>query len=266
MTSASTTRLQYFHIVAPPPQAGFVGRESEIIEGQRCLAAGRLLTLTGSGGCGKTRLALRLAEVVQGQYRDGVVLVELAAVSDPGLVPQTLGAALDVREQPGRPLLETLSEALHSRRLLLVLDNCEHVIEAAAHLAKALLRSCLYLKILATSREALRIPGEAARRVPSLSLPEPGRHGSDAMESEAVRLFVERATALAPKFALTPGNTDAVAQICLRLDGIPLAIELAAARIRHLPPDEIASRLDDSFRVLTGEPGRALPRHDTLQA
>ena len=266
MPYAPSTRLQYFQIAAPPPQAGFIGRDAEIIEGQRCLASSRLLTLTGSGGCGKTRLALRLADTIQAQYRDGVCLVELAAVADPRLVPQTVGAALDVREQPGRQLLDTLSEALQPRRLLLVLDNCEHVIEAAAQLAKALLRSCPGVKILATSREALRIPGEIARRVPSLSLPEPGHHGSDVLKSEAVQLFVDRAKSIAPAFELTPENTSAVARICSRLDGIPLAIELAAARIGQLKPEEIASRLEDSFRDLKAESGEAITRHDTLQA
>ncbi len=266
MSLATTTRLVPLEITAPRAQTGFVGRDGEIAEGVRCLGSARLLTLTGSGGCGKTRLAIQLANTIGGQYPDGVWLVELAAVSDPRLVPQTVAAVLSVREQPGRPFIDTLSTTLHSRRLLLVLDNCEHVIEAAAQLAKALLRSCPALRILATSREALRIPGEVSRRVPSLSLPGSGRHGSEVMKSEAVRLFVDRATSLVPTFALTAGNTDAVAQICVRLDGIPLAIELAAARIKLLTPEEIASRLDHSFRLLTGGPGRALPRHQTLQA
>jgi len=266
MPYASSTRLNPLPISTPRPQTGFVGRDAEILEGQRCLSRARLLTLTGSGGCGKTRLALRLADTIQEQYRDGVWLVELAAVSDPGLVPQTVAAVLGVREQPDRPLVESLSEAVGSRRLLLLLDNCEHVIEAVASLAGALLRSCRAVSILATSREALRIPGEISRRVPSLSLPDPKRHGSDVMESEAVRLFLERATSLVPTFALTAGNTPAVARICRRLDGIPLAIELAASRIRLLTPDEIASRLDESFRLSASEPGRELPRHQTLQA
>jgi predicted ATPase len=266
MSLATTTRLVPLEITAPRAQTGFVGRDGEIAEGVLCLGSARLLTLTGSGGCGKTRLAIQLANTIGGQYPDGVWLVELAAISDPRLVPQTVAAVLGVREQPGRSLLDTLSTTLRSRRLLVVLDNCEHVIEAAAPLAKALLSSCPNLRILATSREALRIPGEISRRVPSLSLPGPGRRGSDAMKSEAVRLFVDRAKALVPAFALNAGNTDAVAQICIRLDGIPLAIELAASRVKLLTPGEIASRLDDSFRLLTGGPGRALPRHQTLQA
>ena len=250
----------------PHLQSGFVGREGEIVEGRRCLASTRFLTLTGSGGCGKTRLAIELAEAIRGEFPEGVWLVELASVSDRRLIPQTIAAVLGIREQPGRPLVETLSGTLSSRNLLLVLDNCEHVLEATAQVAETLLRSCPGLRILATSREALRVPGEISRRVPSLSFPGAGRHGPDAMKFEAVRLFVERATAIVPTFALTENNATAVVQICRQLDGIPLAIELAAARIRLLSPQEIASRLENSFRLLTSGPRGTLPRHQTLRA
>ena len=250
----------------PRPQTGFIGRESEIVEGRRCLATGRLLTLTGSGGCGKTRLAIELADATRAEYPDGVWMVELAPVSDPTLVPQTVAAGLAIREQPGRPIVETLSETLASRKLLIVLDNCEHLLEPAARTAETLVRSCPGLRILATSRESLRIPGEISRRVPSLSVPDSERHGEEIMKYEAIRLFAERAAVVVPTFEVTPRNAIAVAQICRRLDGIPLAIELAAARVRLLTPEQIATRLDDSFRLLTAGPRGALARHQTLRA
>jgi non-specific serine/threonine protein kinase len=250
----------------PRPQTGFIGRESEIAEGRRCLASARLLTLTGSGGCGKTRLAIELAESIRSEFPDGTWLVEFASISDPTLVPQTIAAALAVREQPERPIIETLSETLAPRKVLVVLDNCEHLLESAARTAETLVRSCPGLKVLATSRESLRIPGEVSRRVPSLSLPDSGRHGTEILKYEAIRLFVQRATSIVPTFSLTPKNAIAIAEICRRLDGIPLAIELAAARVRLLTPEQIASRLDDSFRLLTAGPRGALARHQTLRA
>jgi len=206
--------------------SSFVGREKELAEVERLLEETRLLTLTVSGGCGKTRLALAAAaELVEG-YEDGVWVVELAPLADPALVPQVVASTLGVREQPGRSLTEALSYYLRTRKVLLVLDNCEHLIDACAELAEALLHSCPELRILATSREALGITGEVAWPVPSLSLPDLRRLPD--IESltryESARLFVERAAAVKPSFALTAQNAPSVAQICYRLDGIPLAL------------------------------------------
>ncbi|MBI4278278.1 MAG: tetratricopeptide repeat protein [Armatimonadetes bacterium] len=246
----------------------FVGRERDMEEVKRLLAGTRLLTLTGTGGCGKTRLALQVAAELLEEFRDGVWLVELAALADPALIPQAVASALGVREEPGRPLLATLTDHLHPRHLLLILDNCEQVVAACARLAEALLRACPTLRVLATSREPLGIAGETTWRVPSLSLPDPQRLPSleHLAQYEAVRLFVDRAAAVQPSFVLTPRNAPAVAQVCQRLDGIPLAIELAAARARVLTVEQIARRLDDRFRLLTGGSRTAMPRHQTLRA
>jgi predicted ATPase/class 3 adenylate cyclase len=252
----------------PLQVTSFVGRERELADVRRLLGATRLLTLTGPGGTGKTRLALQAAADVLEQYPDGVWLTELGALADPELVPQAAGAAAGVREEPGRPLLATLTDALRPKRLLLVLDNCEHLLDACARLADALLRACPQVRILATSREPLGMAGEAPYRVPSLALPEPGSRPSvEALTHyEAVRLFVERATVVQPTFALTGRNAPAVAQVCARLDGIPLALELAAARVRVLPVAQLLGRLEDRFRLLTGGSRTALERHQTLQA
>jgi predicted ATPase/class 3 adenylate cyclase len=260
--------LEAFAHNLPAQLTSFVGREREMAEVRRLLRSTRLLTLTGAGGCGKTRLALQVAADLLEQYADGVWLVELAALADPALVPQTVAAALGVREQPGRSLTETLSGYLRRKSLLLLLDNCEHLLAACSHLAESLLRSCPNLRILASSREGLGIAGETAYRVPSLSLPDLQRLPSvDALtQFEAVRLFVERAGAALPSFALNDGNAPAVASVCRRLDGIPLAIELAAARVKALPVEKIAERLDDRFRLLTGGSRTALPRQQTLRA
>lgn len=254
----------------PHPQSTFVGRQRELAEIRRSLSATRLLTLTGSGGCGKTRMAVAAAAVLREDYPDGVWMVEFAAVTDPGLTRQTVAEALGLREQPGRELLETMTEWLRPKRLLLLLDNCEHLLESIASLTKDLLSACPRLRALATSREGLGVPEEQARRIPSLSLPPlaSGRGGevAQAIRSEAVHLFVDRARALAPAFRLSDENVAAVVQICRRLDGIPLALELAAARIQLLLPEEIAARLDDRFRLLTGGPRGAIPRQQTLHA
>jgi non-specific serine/threonine protein kinase len=246
----------------------FIGRAREIAEVRRLLGAARLVTLTGSGGAGKTRLALQVAADIVEDYPDGVWLAEFAPIADPALVPKTVASALNVPEQPGREMIETLVDALRPKSLLLVLDNCEHLLAACADLAAAVLRACPQVRILATSREGLRVPGETLSRVPSLSLPDARRFPTpeDLVLYEAVRLFVDRATATAPEFGVTSENAPAVAQVCQRLDGIPLAIELAAARIKVLAVEQIAARLDDRFRLLTGGSRMVLPRQQTLRA
>ncbi len=261
------------HRDASPPNnlplelSSFVGREKELAEVKRLLENTRLLTLTGPGGCGKTRLALAAAGELE-ELEDGVWLVELAPLADPSLVPQAVAFVLGTREQPGRSLTETLSDHLRTKKLLLVLDNCEHLVEACAGLAEALLRSCPELRVLATSREALDITGEVAWPVPSLSLPDLRRLPD--IESlpryESARLSVERTAAVNPIFALTEQNATAVAQVCYRLDGIPLALELAAARAKVLPVEQIANRLDDCFGLLSAGGRTAMPRHRTLHA
>ena len=248
--------------------SSFVGREKERAEVKRLLEETRLLTLTGSGGSGKTRLALAVASEHLEGFEDGVWMIELASLADPSLVAQALASALGVREQPGRSLSESLSDYLASKKLLLVLDNCEHLIEACAELAEALLRYSPELRVLATSREALGITGEVAWPVPSLSLPDLRRLPDieSLPEYESARLFVERAVAANPTFTVTEQNAPAVAQVCYRLDGIPLAIELAAARTKVLSVEEVADRLDDCFRVLSAGGRTARPRQHTLHA
>ncbi len=233
----------------------------------------RLVTLTGPGGAGKTRLSLQVAADVLDYFIDGVWFVELAPLSDAASVPQALASALGLREEPGRPLLNTLTDYLRPKKLLVILDNCEHLVTACAQLAQTLLQRCERLHILATSREAFGIPGETIFRVPSLSLPskgglqpETGDLASVLSQYEAVRLFIDRAVAVLPNFTVTNQNAPAVAQICQRLDGIPLAIELAAARVQMFSVEQIASRLDDRFRLLTGGSRTALPRQQTLRA
>ena len=260
----------------PIPLSSFIGREEETATVKRLLAAGagssaappvRLLTLTGPGGSGKTRLAIRAATDLLDAFADGVWWVELAALSDGALAPQAIARALGVRESPGEPLTDLLVAFLRPRRLLLVLDNCEHLITACAVLADTLLAHCPHLAIIATSRQALGLPGEHTLPVPTLPVPHYGRWTlvESLLNFEGVRLFIERATAVNPRFALTEANAPAVMQLCARLDGIPLALELAAMWVKTLPVEEVAARLDDRFSLLTFGSRAAPPRHQTLR-
>jgi predicted ATPase/class 3 adenylate cyclase len=256
----------------PISLTSFIGRESALADVSALLAPGpassRLVTLTGAGGSGKTRLAIEVGRRLVDRFADGVWLVELAALADPAVIPTTVLAAMGGQEVPGRPPIETLTRYLRSQATLLILDNCEHLVSACAQLVETLLRSCPHLSVLATSREGLAVPGEVAWRVPSLAVPvraetlTPER----AAEFEAIRLFVERAASARSGFSLTRENVATVAQVCAQLDGIPMAIELAAARVKLLTIDQIVERLDDRFRLLTGGSRTALPRHRTLQA
>jgi predicted ATPase/class 3 adenylate cyclase len=252
----------------PVQPTSFVGREAELRQVTSLLDTTRCLTLIGAGGIGKTRLALQAATELIDDYRDGVWFVELASLSDGQLVPRTVAAALSVPPETGRSPLDTLSDALRARQLLLILDNCEHVIESCARLVDRLLHDCPETRTLATSREALGIAGERRWTVPPLATP-PGdaRPSAQHLSSyESVRLFLERATMIAPGFTLTEANGPAISQISRQLDGIPLAIELAAARVNVLSPDQIAQRLDDRFRLLKTGSRTAQPRQQTLQA
>ena len=253
----------------PTARTSFVGRERELIEIKRTLATTWLLTLSGAGGSGKTRLALEVARDLVRAYPDGVWMVNLVGLSEPELVAQEVATALKVREQPGRPLIGTLTDALRTKQMLVVLDNCEHLIEAAARLTQTLLEGCPNLRILATSRKTLGVAGEVNWRVPSLSLPDLQRSptAEELSGYESARLFVDRARHHNPAFALTPQNARAVVQICQRLEGIPLAIELAAARVAVLSVEQIAERLEDSLKLLAVVSRRmADPRHQTMRA
>ena len=252
----------------PADASSFVGRRHELAELKALLGHGRLLTLTGTGGAGKTRLALELARSVEGEFADGAAFVELAPVAVPSRVVGAVAAAFDLQPLPGQALEEALVGLVAPRELLLVLDNCEHVLEASATLAGALLRTSPRLTLLVTTREPLRLPGEMVFRVPSLGIPDP-EHLPGAAELagyESVSLFVERAAAVAPGFTLDDGNAADVARICFRLDGLPLALELAAGRVGGLSPAAIAARLDDRFRLLRAGASHAPTRQQTLEA
>ena len=252
----------------PAPPTSFVGREREIAELRTLLEAHRLVTLTGTGGVGKTRLALRLGADLADAHRDGVWMVELAALHDPDLVPQTVVAALGLKEQPGRDLARTLTDALERKHLLLLLDNAEHLLAACASLTDTVLRRCPHVTVLVTSRERLGVPGELSYRVPSLSVPDPERDATarSLMDYESARLFSERVQLHRPHFAVTDRDAPALANLCRRLDGIALAIELAAARVRSMSLEDVNRRLDHRLGLLTGG-ARTLPhRQQTLRA
>lgn len=252
----------------PAQLTSFIGREKETEEIKELISANRIVTLTGSGGAGKSRLSLRVGMDCLHEFSDGVWLVELAPVTDPALIPQTLLSIFSLREDRHRSALNVLVDYLRSKTLLLLLDNCEHLIGTCAQISAALLQSCPKVRILASSREALGITGEVAYRVPSLDTPNPENLPPlDQLErADSIRLFIDRAATAKPGFTLTSVNAFSLAQICFRLDGIPLAIELAASRVKVLSPDQIAARLDDRFRLLTGGSRTALPRQQTLRA
>ena len=238
----------------PTQLTTFIGREHEISQAQKKLSNAKLLTLIGPGGTGKTRLSVQIAGEQIANFKDGVWMVELAPISDAANIVTAIASVFDLREVQNIPLINILLDYLRAKELLLILDNCEHLVEASAQIADQLLHTCPGLKIIASSREALGIDGETIYRVPSLK------------DDESTRLFVERATKAEPRFQLTDKNASSVAQICSRLDGIPLAIELAAARVKLFTPEQIAERLDDRFKLLTGGSRTALERQQTLRA
>lgn len=251
----------------PAEMTTFVGRGRQLAQAQRLLETTRLVTLTGVGGVGKTRLALRMAAQVPGMFRDGVWLADLAPLADPDLLDRTVAETLGIRDHSARPGVDILVERLRDKQLLLVLDNCEHVVHAVAALVVALLRAAPGLRVLATSRQRLGLPGEHVLLVPPLTVPAREDAELPLTRYEAVGLLVERAAASAPDFQITERNRDAVIQLCQRLDGIPLAIELAAVRLTTLSIEEILDRLDERFRLLTGTGARiAPPYHQTLRA
>ena len=252
----------------PIPSTSFIGREKEVEEIIQLVNKHRLITLTGAGGVGKTRLAIQSSNKMQDDFKDGVGWIELAPLTKETLLPQAVAKGLSVREVPNQSLEETLAKFLYSRQFLLVLDNCEHLIAGCAQLVDRLLSTCPNLKILATSREALGLMSEYVWSVPVLSLPtmQSTLLIDSLMQYEAIRLFVERASAAQPDFVLTKQNASSVAQVCQRLDGIPLAIELAAARVKMMSVGEIAKHIEDRFDFLTAGSRTALPRHQTLRA
>ena len=259
----------------PVALTSFVGRERELQEVTELLGTTRLVTLTSMGGTGKTRLSLEVAAAVQADYPDGVWLVELASLGVARLVPEAVAAVLGVKEQAGRTVMEALEKFVKDRQLLLILDNCEHLVEAAAALAKQLLRAGRAVQVLASSRERLHVMGETAYPLPSLALPDLppvsaatfDANQLDAFkQNEAVCLFIDRARAAQPGFQVTRGNAVAIADICRRLDGIPLAIELAAARVYAMSVEQIAGRLEDRFGLLSSGDKTAAPRQQTLRA
>ncbi len=262
--------LDSAHHNLPVQLTSFIGREKEIADVIHLLEKSRMVTLVGPGGTGKTRISIQVASEILDQYPDGVWLVELAPILDALLIPRTIASAIGLRDEPQRPVIDMLllCDYLFDKELLLILDNCEHLVEASAQLADWLLHACPQIRILASSREALGMSGERLYLVPSLQLPDSlsPLTVESLSQCEAVRLFTERALAATQNFRLTDQNASSVAQICHHLDGMPLAIELAAGKIRALSAQQIAKRLDDRFRLLTSGSRTALPRHQTLQA
>ena len=250
----------------PASLTSFIGREKEQAETIRLITKHRLVTLIGPGGIGKTRLSLKVGDQLLEKYPDGVWLVELASLNRPDLLPQTIAALFDLKSTSNRPSLEILIDFLQAKNILLMLDNCEHLLDACAQLADHLLKHCPNLKILATSREGLGVMGEASYQVPALELPDVRQILEKLRDFESVSLFEERAQLVQTGFTLTMDNASAVAQICSRLDGIPLAIELAAVHVNTLSPAEIAAQLAECFQILTGGNRAALPRQQTIRA
>ena len=260
--------IDVFHHNLPAEMTSFIGRETEMKEIRQALNTHRLVTLTGSGGVGKSRLCLQVGQQSLFQFPDGVWLVELAVITDPALVLQALLSIFSLREDSLRSTLDVLIDHLREKTTLLIIDNCEHLIETCAQVTNSLLQACPHLRILASSRQVLGLTGEVAYRVPSLGSPDPADLSSTELleKVDSIRLFLERAATAKPGFVLTRENASTVVQICSRFDGIPLAIELAASRAKALSTEQIASRLDDRFRFLTGGSRTALPRQQTLRA
>jgi len=252
----------------PYQLTSFIGREQEIAQLEELVTANRLVTLTGAGGVGKTRLAIEVASRLVDAFADGVWVVELAALSDRRRVSQAVAQALEIKEQPTRPLIETLSDYLASKKLLLVLDNVEHLIEACVRVIDEIVRHNQDVTVLVTSRERLGMAGELTYRVPSLTVPDPGDNVAPGalLAYEGVRLFVDRAKLVRPDFRVASENAVSLASICYRLDGIPLAIELAAPRLRSMSVEELSQQLDQRFTLLTDGSRTELPRHRTLRS